>query len=243
MQNKTLVEFLLKKYDVDKINQLRIKRDLMILARKDRQTYLHSIRVTFLAIEIAQALGLDPLPLLYSAPRHDIGKKELPKSLLKKKSFTKEDMGQMQSHPIESFKHTAPTNLFSGLIIVRHHKFNPEPYPKKIPASPIKVSKRTLKLANEYAKVLAIADWWESALYRKNLRFSGKEITLEFLKENLLKERPKLSKMIGELFEKGFFTESMVKTANVTKKGFAPGFKAKTIGVKQIPRMRPRRKR
>jgi hypothetical protein len=210
-QRVSELEGLFEQYQVKEFDRQLIRRDLGLLREKDFETFAHSVRTTLLSMKIAQLLGMDPKPLLFAGPRHDVGKKNTPNKVLKKKSnFTREDREAMKPHPTDSFNHLLRTNLFSAQIGVSHHRHGNDPYPKRLPRGAGVLSHKTKLLANKYSKPLAIADWIDAALFRKNSRFSGQQVTLELVKREMLKDMPKLSQMIEKVFSEGLVNEQML---------------------------------
>ncbi len=213
-QRVSELEELFEQYGVKEFDRQLIRRDLGILRSKDVETFFHSVRTTLLAMRIAQHFGMDPKPMLIAGPRHDIGKKDVPNKILKKKgTFTSEDKSAIKPHATDTYNRLIRTSVFSAQIGVNHHRHGKDPYPKRIPKGPNVLSQKAKLLANKYSKALAIADWIDAALFRKNSRFSGREVTLDLIKKEMLKEMPKLSKMIELVFSDGIINEQMLANA------------------------------
>ncbi|MDP2598964.1 MAG: hypothetical protein Q8P49_03985 [Candidatus Liptonbacteria bacterium] len=56
-------------------------------------------------------------------------------------------------------------------IIVRHHRFGPDPYPELPPLPDYLVAKE--ELINTYARLLALADYYDAITHRDNDKFGG----------------------------------------------------------------------
>jgi len=206
-----LFEKLFIEYGLREEDRERIRTDLALLKAKDRETFLHSVRVTLLSMKIAKHFGMNTRPLFFSAPRHDDGKLLVPdKVLKKKKNWGPSDSAVMKAHPVDSFKRLEPTNAFSAYIAVNHHRHGPNPYPKKLPKGTHNLSLRAKREAFEYSKILAIADCWDAAVNRNNNRFAGKRITLDLVKEVMLHELARIQPMVNQLFNENFFNEEML---------------------------------
>jgi len=239
------LEHLFEEFNVSQKDREYIVRDLMMLKKKDIVTFAHSIRTTLMAVEIAKHLGLNPKALLYAGPRHDMGKLEVPNKVLKKKGvFTDEDRAVMKFHPVDTAIHVAETNPYSALIGVNHHRHSTHPYPKRIPKieSLAGMSHSAKRSAHNESKLLAIADWFDAAVYRKNSKFQGKKINLDFIREEMTKEMPKLKGTIDKLFTSGFFKKEDLVHLKVKKsifpKRFAPENALKSRVFKQKPHPR-----
>jgi|GEM_PF-6476252 len=213
------IDSLLKEYNVNETDSRRIRADLERIRKKDLETYAHSIRTTFLSVELAKFFGLNPKAFVYAAPRHDYGKVHVEDRVLKKKGrFTSSDRVKMSTHPLYAFNHTKQDNPFSALLEGMHHMHNAEPYPAELPLGKSRILREKEADAKEYSKVLAIADWWDAAVNRKNSRTVPEKLTLEFLRAEMKKGLPKLGKMIDRLFEEGFFNETKLQIARARKR-------------------------
>ncbi len=213
------VNFAFKKYEVSLKDQELIKSRLIGLKNKDPFTYAHTIRVAFLATEIAKHLGYDARAFLFAGLEHDLGKKKIPDSVLKKKTdFSKEDMATMRKHVEYSYEELKNTHLFTAEMVVRHHRFQENPYPKELPKPNEKFSGKTLHLINMYSSVFALADYYDAISTRKNNKFGGKLLTQSQIKQMLIKARPEHSGLIEELFRKGIFgNKTIIKVSKLMK--------------------------
>lgn len=89
---------------------------LRALELRDKQTKVHSVRVTELSIAVAQELGIEKDDLMHlrrSAPLHDIGKMGIPDSILNKPApLTEADRKFLELHPEFGYKLLAPIPFF-----------------------------------------------------------------------------------------------------------------------------------
>lgn len=213
-----LFEKLFNEYGLGEADRERIRTDLASLEARDKETFLHSIRVTLLSMKIAKHFGMDTHPLFFSAPRHDDGKLLVPDRVLKKrKNWGPSDSAAMKAHPVDSFRMLEPTNAFSAYIAVNHHRHGLNPYPKRLPKGTHQLTLRAKREAFEYSKVLAIADCWDAAVNRKNSRFAGKRITLDLVKEVMLHDLARIQPMVNQLFNEKFFNEEMLAKSTMGK--------------------------
>ena len=108
---------------------------LSVLAHHHQDTYLHTLRVSALCIDIGLENELDP-PLLmhlgYAGLLHDIGKALVPKELLTKTTqLSSLEQHMMREHVrlgfriLEEFKPEIVKE-----IVVGHHEFSNSPYPR-----------------------------------------------------------------------------------------------------------------
>jgi HD-GYP domain-containing protein (c-di-GMP phosphodiesterase class II) len=90
----------------------------------------------------------------YGAQLHDIGKIEIPDSvLLKKGSLTPREYGIMKRHPITSkhiVDHIAFFNNIKGLFLHHHERFDGRGYPDGIKGRDIEIGARIIAVADAY---------------------------------------------------------------------------------------------
>ena len=99
---------------------------LSTISAKDKYTHAHSERVSSYAVMIGKAmnLSLDEITVLeYAGLLHDIGKIEIPKSLLNKNErLTEDEQDIIRQHPIYSENILEPLEDIDNLVdYVRHH--------------------------------------------------------------------------------------------------------------------------
>lgn len=208
------VDSLLSTWVEGKNRQERIKADLDQIRKKDLETYSHSLRTTFLAVDLAKFLGLDPSVFVYAGLVHDYGKTKVPDRVLKKVGrFKEKDYVSMRRHPVDSFEHMRKRDLLAALIAGMHHMHNAKAYPPSLNLHKYPDSEKLEEKAWEYSKVLAIADFWDAAVNRTNSRFGRASINLDFIKKEMIRGLPKLGGLINRLFDEGVFSEEMVRVA------------------------------
>jgi diguanylate cyclase (GGDEF)-like protein len=129
---------------------------------KDKYTLGHSERVSAYAIIISEALGLMPKDisaLQYAGLLHDIGKIEIPKSVLNKiEPLTDEEKELIKMHPITSEKILEPLEDLGQLTeYVRHHheRYDGTGYPDGLAADAISLGARILCVADSFDAMLS----------------------------------------------------------------------------------------
>ena len=106
---------------------------------KDSYTKNHSDRVSYYAVLLAKALGLDDDQverIRVGGLFHDIGKIGIPDSILQKAGkLTDEEYSDIKNHPSIGEKILLPAKIFDDIIpIVKHHheRFDGRGYPSRI---------------------------------------------------------------------------------------------------------------
>lgn len=213
-----ILDPLFDEFAVSKRDRERLRRDLNQIRKKDLPTYFHSIRTTFLAIDLARFLRMDPQPFVYGGLIHDYGKTRVSDKVLKKVGrFKNLDRAKMQVHPIDSFKHSVKKDPFSALFAGMHHMHNAKPYPSKLPVGKYPSLVGMDAKAQEYSRVLAIADFWDAIVSRKDSSNSASALTLSFIKARMQSGLPTLKVLINQLFEEGFFNQEKLNAAQERK--------------------------
>jgi|SRR5208282_480758 len=148
-----------------------IRAYLKILRNRDEKTYEHSIRVGILASKIAiyaAKPGISARMLLWAGFLHDIGKTPLPKDLLtKKEAFTDADYAAMEPHVKYGYDMLSDIHDYTAHVLVRHHQFGRNPYPKVLPPLPAHLSCKA-EMIHTAARLLALADYYDALMHRDN---------------------------------------------------------------------------
>jgi len=157
-----------------------IRAYLKILKNRDEATYEHSIRVGVLASRIAiyaAKEGISARMLLWAGLLHDVGKALIPPGVLtKKESFTQEDYMAMEPHVRYGWDMLSSVHDYTAHIIVRHHQFGPRPYPADLPPLPEYLNGKG-EIITIAARLLALADYFDALMHRKNDRNGSKPLT------------------------------------------------------------------
>ena len=129
------------------------------LELRDKETIGHSRRVTSLAIELAEALGLDEkdcMNVKFGALLHDIGKMAVPDQILKKPgSLNDEERKIIEGHPqagFELIKDIKYLDQAANIPLYHHEKWDGSGYPNGLAGEEIPY----------IARLFAIVDVWDA---------------------------------------------------------------------------------
>jgi len=135
---------------------------LSTISAKDKYTHAHSERVSSYAVIIGKAmsLSLDEITVLeYAGLLHDIGKIEIPKSLLNKNSsLTYDEQLIIRQHPVYSENILEPLEDIDNLLdYVRHHheRFDGSGYPDGLACNEISLGARILCVADSFDAMIS----------------------------------------------------------------------------------------
>ncbi len=124
---------------------------LSTINAKDKYTFGHCERVSSYAVMVGEEMGMDTKEiqtLLHAGLLHDIGKIELPKSVLNKTACLSEDEIKFVSqHPIHSAHILEPLSTTGNLIdyVIHHHeRFDGNGYPDGLKGEEISIGARIL---------------------------------------------------------------------------------------------------
>lgn len=205
----------------DTMEELRLNEEvrisakvfLAVLKQKSEQTYAHSLRVGLLARRIARFMHLDEKALFFAGIFHDLGKIEIPLTVLHKViDWTEKDATIMEDHVLASYRILRDKFNFSGDIILWHHRFQPNPYPAELPLTLQEYSSGTRVLIQEYGRILAIADFYD-ALHRKNNKVEeGRVLTGEEIRQKMLESNFDRKDLIEELYNVGILDRGVIIT-------------------------------
>ncbi len=107
---------------------------LEILRQNHPRVYEHSLRVGFLATELAIYDGLpheEILEMTKAGLLHDIGKGNLPEKILEGGILPQEEKKKIYRHVRIGYRLIKPFDPLVAKIIVGHHEFQSEPYPRQ----------------------------------------------------------------------------------------------------------------
>ena len=169
-------------FDSDEKLFVGLRALLGTVSAKDKYTLGHSERVMDYAEMIGREMRFDmeKIRLLkIAALLHDIGKVEIPESVLNKSEpLTEEDIKMLQRHPDYSADILEPLSgieLLIDSIKYHHERFDGTGYPSGISGDEIPIEARILCAADSFDAMLS------DRPYRKGMRF---EEVLAELKEN-----------------------------------------------------------
>jgi len=201
---------LFKRLDVDSVKKNAIESFLAPLRDKGpvyRFHFDHTLRVTFLCVEVAKFMHLSEKTMLYAGLLHDIGKVQVPVETLGKTSgWTEKDTQNIRPHVMDGYRMIRGMFDFSAEIILRHHRFQSKGYPKTVPKCLHEYSLGTKMMIELYGRMLSLCDQFD-AFHRIN-DHGGKVVvpTGESVKALMLKTNPDQKDFIEQLYEVGIFT-------------------------------------
>ena len=143
-----------------------VRSPLKQLEEYHKHTYLHSVHVAFIASQIAAEFGLSSHRIesvAMGALLHDIGKLDVPLSILNKEGpLTDEELQFIQQHPLRSYERAgeAGVPMLPRLICLMHHYcINGEGYPIHFPegvdSSRVPTEARIVTVADMYAAIVS----------------------------------------------------------------------------------------
>ncbi|MBQ5598840.1 MAG: HD domain-containing protein [Lachnospiraceae bacterium] len=143
-----------------------------VVEARDKETQGHSERVSFLAVALAEELGLsegDVDNIRIAGLFHDIGKIGVRDSiLLKNGSLTDEEFSEIKKHPVGGESIIKEFALFKDLlpIIRQHHeRIDGSGYPDRLSGNDICIGARIIAVADSFDAMIS------NRAYRKGLGF------------------------------------------------------------------------
>ena len=169
----------------DLLSDKQINTQLTRLREHHSETYQHSLRVCLLSLDLGIQLHLSPSDLWYlgrAGLLHDIGKLEIPTTILDKPTaLTAQEIKVMQQHvrlgfwAIQSMENQLPAYEVVKKIAVAHHEFTTSPYPrngKAALANRIIPSERrqTDRSISYLSQIVAIADMTDALRHARSYK-------------------------------------------------------------------------
>ena len=153
IENAQLVEALQESYETT------LEGWAAALDLRDKETEGHSQRVTLLAVQMAQEIGMKKEQVMHlrqGALLHDIGKMAVPDRILHKHGpLTEEEKAIMRQHPVNAYNMLYPiTHLRPALDIpyCHHEKWDGSGYPSGLKGEEIPLA----------ARIFTIIDVWDA---------------------------------------------------------------------------------
>ena len=129
---------------------------------KDHYTFSHSENVSYLATQLARAIGLDVEHvemIRQAALLHDIGKISIPESILAKTSrLTDEEFEIMKGHvenSISMIRHLPSLDYVIPIAISHHERYDGKGYPRGLSGENIPVGGRCLCIADSFDAIVS----------------------------------------------------------------------------------------
>jgi hypothetical protein len=172
-----------------------------------RYHYMHTLRVTFLCVEVAKFMHLDQKALFYAGLLHDVGKSlVLVETLGKTSGWTETDTINIRPHVMDGYWMIRGRFDFTAEVILWHHRFQSKGYPTIIPRNIHPYCLGTKTMIEMYGRILSLCDQFD-AFHRVN-DANGEAIppTGEEIKELMFKANPDQRFLLAELYEADVFT-------------------------------------
>ena len=148
---------------------VNVKRYLELLKSHHKESYEHSLRVAVLCIYLGlkNSLPKKKIRLLaYAGLLHDIGKLDVPLSILSKKSaLTEKEIRIIREHPRRSFIRLKESELEEvKKIIIMHHEYCNNPYPRSgvDRRKTRRKDRRNNNGLDDLAQILSVADMYDA---------------------------------------------------------------------------------
>jgi putative nucleotidyltransferase with HDIG domain len=139
-----------------------LERLVRSLEVRDLETQGHTFRVTGLAVRLAEALGIQGEALLNvrrGALLHDIGKLDVPASILhKKERLSPGEMEIVRQHPQNAYNRLSRIDFPDGALEIpycHHEKWDGSGYPRGLKEKQIPVSARLFAVVDVYDAMTA----------------------------------------------------------------------------------------
>ena len=176
-----------------------VKNSLSQLELHHLPTVEHCMRVGILAMRIGQHVELPLKPLFYGGSLHDRGKLKVTRALLDKtEEWTEADAEALRDHPQDGYEDTLSDGMVvTAGLIVRHHSFQQNAYPKPLPEAP----KYMGGSFERCARMIALADYYDAA-HRPN---SEGRLSEDEIQQKMLTHNQDVFDVVVKLYETGIF--------------------------------------
>jgi len=185
---------------------------LKLIKKHHTESYSHCLRVGFLCVRFGYELSLTKKEIRligYAGLIHDLGKLEIPKKILTKKSgMNSFEKKIMENHPrigflrLMSFRNRMYSKI--GEIIISHHEFKTESYPRTNNDRRKKSRGQKERRGNNdrieiLAQILAIADMYDALVRKRAYKESfNKEKIEKILKSQFTGDRVYIKKILSK---------------------------------------------
>jgi len=181
---------------------------LGMMKGRDKPTYMHCARVGLTGREVAEFMHQDPKILFYPGILHDFGKiLTNPGSLKKNEGFNDKDMKELEKHPKEGYQLLKEIHPMAAEILLRHHQFQENPYPARLPDMPSDFSRGEKVMINYYARILSLIDFYDALTTRKNKKWgdNARLPTRAQARDFMVEKHPDQEYFIRELYQAKIF--------------------------------------
>jgi len=155
------------------VNEQNTREKLSYLEVHHGETYAHSLRVGLLSIDLGYENfeWEDDLKNLGRAGLlHDIGKLKVPINILSKEGeLTEEEVGILSNHPSLGFLELNEIDYsLVRKIVVAHHEYKPNPYPRKNDENNKEVDRRgNDPFVSACSQIVAVSDMFDALVSRR----------------------------------------------------------------------------
>src|SRR3989344_5058423 len=197
---------------IDAVQRDKINGFLSPLKNKSPETsatYEHCIRVGLLARRIGRFMHLPEKPIFYGGILHDIGKVQVPlETLGKTDGWTQQDTENIMPHVIRGYEMLVGSLDFTAELIVRHHQYQKNRYPKELPRFRHDYSPGTEALISMLSRIVTLADVYD-AFHRAHDKFEEKKALDEReIREKITEYNPDLKSLVEALYNAGIFSQN-----------------------------------
>ena len=177
---------------IDLISSIRTL--ISVINAKDQYTYAHTDRVVIYCELMADHLGLsemDKKKLRYGAYLHDIGKIQIPKDILNKKTkLTEGEWGILKTHPKNGVDIVKPVEALKDVLPLIHHhheRYDGTGYPYGLKGDEIPYLSRILNVADSFDAMTSNRPYHDRRSYDQAVQelelCSSKQFNPEIVKE------------------------------------------------------------
>ncbi|MBR9706020.1 HD domain-containing protein [Candidatus Pacearchaeota archaeon] len=186
---------------------------LGLIYNKDVPTWEHSVRVGLIGKKIAQYTHIvEPKALFYPGLLHDSGKPLVDSASLNAENFDEDDMKELERHVLYGYKLLKDIHPFSAAVLLFHHYFQENKYPKHLPANWDNGYTEGEKALIKYCgRLLSIADTYDAMTTRTNNKFVEdgtervKKLTPEEAREKMFATNKDQTFLIEQLYKEEIF--------------------------------------
>lgn len=169
--------------------------------------YAHSLKVALLAREIGRFTYHAERPPFLGGSVHDLGKCDSPIEILgKSDSWSEKDQRAMQAHVMDGYRLLRGHFDISAEIMLWHHKFQKDGYPKRLPPYLHRYTETTKLLIREYGRIVALADVYD-ALHRTDAKHGYKRtLTKSEIRDKMFELNPDRTILVNALYKARILT-------------------------------------
>lgn len=178
---------------VDKNSQPLLER----LKKHHEDSYLHSLRVSYLSYFAAEYTGIPfdkKVKCAEGALLHDIGKTHIPVSVLESQNLTPEQYAEIRNHPVKGYEDyikSSSVDLEVAAIILQHHELlDGSGYPLQLTGT------KLLKLT----QIVTVADVYDALRSKRDYKKPWKkEEVLKYMLDNTRYYNEKYINVMGKM--------------------------------------------